>query len=252
VKLHRVFHAKRTQIAYLFFEWAAYGSLSTFVRQKLSEKTVAAIFAQVSSGLAYLHSQGIVHHDIKPSNILLFAGGTAKLSDAGICHSCESADAAIGSPEYQPPEDFSDNQDDVVIDPVKEDVWGLGVSIYETAFGVLPWRGNTSHELARNILSSPLRIPNNGSEALRDLLLRMLDVNPEARFTLDEVRGHRFFKDADGTFSLPSSPQEVPARVSGALLKEIAVCPCDENYTFEGTARSHSWPRFLDSASQGR
>jgi serine/threonine-protein kinase 11 len=251
VKLLGAFHARRTQTAYLFFEWATFGALSGFVDQRLSEKVISAIFAQVSSALGYLHSQGIVHHDVKPANILLFRGGLAKLSDLGICHSFESVDSILGSPGYQAPEDFFDGQDDVVIDPVKEDVWSLGVSIYETAFGRLPYKGSTVYEVTRNIMNEPLEIPAGGSEALRDLLVRMLDRNPETRFTLEQARAHRFFKDVDETFSLPVSPEVIPMVTGGIALKEVAVCPCDENYTFEGTARCHSWPKFLDRASQG-
>jgi serine/threonine-protein kinase 11 len=252
VKLHDVFHARRTQIAYLFFEWAAYGPLSAFVRQRLPEKTIAAIFAQVSAALAYLHSQGIVHHNVTPANILLFSGGVAKLSHLEICDSFETVDSIVGSPGYQAPEDFFDGQDDLVIDPVKEDVWSLGISIYETAFGRRPYQGNTVYEIMQNILNSTLEIPAGASQALRDLLVQMLDINPESRLTLEQVRNHRFFKEVERSFSLPTSPGDVPTLGRAIAMKEVTVCQCDENYTFEGTHRCHSWPEFLDRASQTR
>jgi serine/threonine-protein kinase 11 len=252
VKLHQVFHARRTQTAYLFFEWAAYGSLSAFVEQSLPEKTVASIFTQVANALAHLHNQGIVHHNVKPSNILLFNGGVAKLSDLRICQSFESADSIVGSVGYQPPEKFFEGEDDCVVDPVKEDVWSLGISMYETAFGRRPYQGSTASEIAQDILSSALEIPSGTSDAFHDLLVRMLDANQATRLTLEQVRNHRFFEEADGAFALPGSPGAVPAFGRAGPLSEVAVCRCDEDYTFEGVHRCHSRAECRDRDSHSR
>jgi serine/threonine-protein kinase 11 len=245
VKLHEVFHARRTQTAYLFLEWAAYGPLSAFVGQHLPEMTIASIFAQVASALAYLHGQGMVHPHVKPSNVLLF-NGIAKLSDLRICQPFESADSIVGSPLYQPPENFFEGEDDFVVDPVKEDVWSLGISMYETAFGRRPY------EMSQDILSAVLEIPSGISDDFRDLLVRMLDVNQESRLTLEQVRNHRFFKDVEPSFSLPGSPGDVPAVKSSLVLEEVAVCQCDEDYTFEGMHQSRSWVQFQDKESHSR
>jgi serine/threonine-protein kinase 11 len=184
----------------------------------------------VTSGLAYLHGHGIAHRDIRPSNILLFGGGIAKLHDLGIGNSYDDNEIARGPPAYLPPEDLSDAPDDAMIDAVKEDVWALGISMYETAFGRLP--GET------------VEIPGSASGALRELLLGMLARDPGERMSLEEVIGHHFFKDAEEGFSLPGDPAVVPKVEQAAARKVISVCPCDEDYTFEGLVRFHSWPRF--------
>jgi serine/threonine-protein kinase 11 len=249
VKLHDAFFSKRFQSGYLFFEWAPYGPLSNFVRHGLPEKTVASIYAQVSIGLAYLHSEGIVHHDIKPANILLFPGGIAKVGDLSISRTFASADSILGSPGYQAPEDFFDDQDAVVIDPVKEDVWSLGISIYETFFGKLPFEGETVYEVTHNIVNSPIEFSGVASDRLQSLLRGMLDVNPKTRFTLEQVRDHPFFKDAEPTFSLPFPPMPVPEFNKSFILRVIPVCFYDESTTFEDARKSTSWNGLFDRIS---
>jgi serine/threonine-protein kinase 11 len=202
------------------FEWAQYGALSSFVHRTLPEKTIAAIFAQIVSALAFFHGRGIPHNAVMPAHILLFSGGIAKLSGIGIWHSFEIGEVNAKSPDYVAPETFS--EDDSVIDPAKEDVWSMGVSMYEVAFGRLPRRG------------LKIEVPGSASEELRDLLGRMLEVNPEKRLTLEEVKEHQFLREAEQTFCLPATAREVPRMGRTVTLREVAVCQCDEEYTFDG------------------
>jgi serine/threonine-protein kinase 11 len=168
-------------MAYVILEWASFGSLQTVMSQKMDFDVLASIFKQVVNGLQYLHSQGIVHQDIKPSNILLCRDGIAKLSDFGIGHSFHSADAMVGTPAYQAPE-FFDDDPDAILDPVKEDIWSLGVSLYQATFGQLPYFGESMFQISWKAKNSKLEIPGNAPEPLRELIAKMLEVDPSKRF----------------------------------------------------------------------
>jgi serine/threonine-protein kinase 11 len=238
VKLHEVLHSAKEHMAYLILEWASFGSLDGVV---LAPQVLASVFLQVCQGLSYLHSQGIVHHDIKPSNILLFEGGIAKLSDLGIGHTFASADFVVGSPAYQAPE-FFDDDDDAILDPVKEDVWSLGVTLFEVAFGYLPFQGENMYEISHRVKTSRLTIPSTAPPELADLLIKMLDVNPTSRLNLNEVIEHYFFAGSRPACVLPMIPHAEPKISSSRSLVPIPALICDENYTFSCAQRSQSWP----------
>ena len=201
VSLHEVLQSKEKKSACIILEYADCGSLLNHLTNTMirSENYIATIFKQVVNGLLYLHNKGIVHQDIKPSNILLFSDGTAKIADFGIGHSFQSADMVVGSPAYQAPEffgdcDSEDIEEDLPLDPIKEDVWSLGITIFETVFGYLPFRGSNPYEIAKNARTKSLNFPHEISNDLKDLLFGMLEINPENRFTMEEVSHHCFFK----------------------------------------------------------
>jgi serine/threonine protein kinase len=240
VTLHEVLHSKREQTVYLLLDWAPYGSLSDLFRFQLSDRLIASIFIQICDALSYLHSQEIVHHDIKPANILLFDNGLVKLCDFGISRSFESVDDVLGSPAYQAPEDFSDDGN-VLLDPIKREVWSLGISIYQTAFGKLPYSGRNVYEIANSIMNRRLEIPEKASESLKDLLTKMLNVNPTMRLNLEEVRKHRFFETATKMMQLPVERHQIPEIKKEKEMTTIKACVCDLEYAFMAQSKFNSW-----------
>lgn len=115
IKLHSVLYAPSTDLAYVIMEWANCGTLQHAISNnfKFNENTIAPIYIQIALAISYMHSKEIAHRDVKPSNILLFSDGTAKLSDFGISHSFESAESVIGTPSYQSPDLFEEGDDDL-------------------------------------------------------------------------------------------------------------------------------------------
>ena len=255
IHLHDVLYASSVDTAYLFIEWADCGTLMDAINghHKFNEATLASIFHQITLGLSYLHSQGIVHKDIKPSNILLFSYGAAKLSDFGIGHSFQSAEAVVGTPAYQAPEMFEDDEEDVgngdceyseeEIDPAKGDIWSLGVSLYEAAFGRLPYYGNNLYEIVRSIYNTKLEIPENDySPLLNDLIKKMLTVNQSERPSLAEVMKHEFFNAAANSpnLHLPSLAPTGP--IPDVKIVKVPAVVCPENFSFASELRSFSCP----------
>ncbi|OHT12189.1 hypothetical protein TRFO_18083 [Tritrichomonas foetus] len=267
VCLHDVLYASSVDTAYMFIEWADCGTLQDAINRgnqnsyskgyidgkyccMFDEKTFATIFKQVIHGLSYLHSKSIVHKDIKPSNILLFSYGSAKLADFGIGHSFQSAEAVVGSPAYQAPEMFDDEEEcEEEIDPTKGDIWSLGVSLYEAAFGTLPYSGNNLYEIVRLIYSSELKIPKNHSfsNLLIDLIKKLLTVDQGKRPTLEEVLEHDFFKQAVDTPNFHELHAMMNARIPkpptpDVKISKVSAVVCNENFSFASEFRSFSCP----------
>lgn len=259
VKLHDVLYASRYDIAYLFIEWADCGTLQDAInnRHRFDEISIASIFKQIINGLAYLHSKGIVHKDIKPSNILLFSYGAAKLSDFGIGHSFQSAEAVVGSPAYQAPELFDGSNDDdeevsngsseeevEEIDPTKGDIWSLGISLFEAVFGFLPYTGENMYEIIHEIYTTELNIPKDHSYSplLIDLIQKMLTINQSSRPSLKELLEHDFFKKAVNAPKFNISPHSPPPILPDVKIVKVEATVCRENFSFTSEMRSFSCP----------
>lgn len=205
LKLEKSLCSSKDKLALIIMEYMNVGSLKSLIDRgvELSEEKIACIFKQVVDGLIYLHNNNIAHRDIKPGNILLNTDGKVVISDFGIGRSFQSADCVVGSPGYQAPEMFGnddevfdDSSDVSSLDPVKQDVWSLGVSLFETCFGYLPFAGSNVYEIAREASLKPLEIPESASKELKELLLGVIHIDPESRFDLERVRNSEFLKKA--------------------------------------------------------
>ena len=260
IRLHDVLYASNMDKAFLIMDWAECGSLQQSIKDGIAfdETVLANMFAQIAQGVKYLHTQGIVHRDVKPSNILLFLNGVVKLSDFGIGHTFESAETVIGSPAYQAPELLEDEEEDPAspepdIDPTKGDVWSLGVSLYEAAYGVIPYNGQNLYEIVNKINNTELVIPQNRrySKTFVDLIKKMLRKNPEERISLDEVIQHPFFNNAATVVSYKLRAQPTNHYDPEQILKIPAVV-CPENFSFGTGLRSISCPLCTDNYDDGQ
>jgi serine/threonine-protein kinase 11 len=178
----------------------------------------------------------MVHKDIKPSNLLLFENGVVKIADFGVGHSFASAETVIGTPSYQAPEFLSDHGS---VDPTKEDVWSLGVTMFESLFGRLPFTGETVYEIAR-ASGGRLEMPEGSSECVRDLLGRMLCPDPEVRIGMTEVAEHEFFNgEKQPVVEVAIAP---PRMKMSKSLVSVEAEVCDDDYLWEPPSVSSSWP----------
>jgi serine/threonine-protein kinase 11 len=197
IKLKEILFSEEKRMIYIVMEFATFGSLDRILeaKRKIAECLAATIFKQVIQAIAYLHRNNIAHHDIKQINILLTKNGTAKLSDFGLSSSFESACNLSGSPAYQAPEIFDDHSDDLnQFDASKIDIWSLGVSLFESVFGFLPFKGGNAFQIASSIQRNPISIPDGCSSVLRNLLKKMLVVNPLKRISIEQLLEHPFFQ----------------------------------------------------------
>ena len=116
----------------------------------------SAIAAQIAAGLACAHDLGIVHRDIKSSNIMLDASGHVSIMDFGLALAPEAVrltgeGSSVGTPEYMSPEQVRGGEVDA-----RTDIWSLGIVLFEMLTGGLPFRREHRAAVAHAILSDPV------------------------------------------------------------------------------------------------
>lgn len=251
IHMKEALHSKEEGIACIVLEWADLGSVENLINRGflLDEKILASIFYQIVCGLSYLHEQGIVHQDIKPSNVLMFSDGTVKISDFGIGHRFQSADTVVGTPAYQAPEVFGSEEDqgedeelnEEPLDPCKEDVWSLGISLFQSKFLRLPYTGGNVYEIASMIRRTQLEIPSDASEDLRDLIRHMLMVDPAKRYSLQEVFDHPFIQSGKEKVPFPVRKMIPPQLKPGTHIRDIKAVVCTDGYSFGMEEGENKW-----------
>jgi len=126
--------------------------LKTLIQRLAAVPPQAAlpIFHAVARALAYAHSRGLVHRDVKPGNIMLGKNGEVKLMDFGIVRATDSdltrTGAFLGTPSYMSPEQFQGER----LTPAS-DQFSLGIVIYEALTGVKPFRADDETSLSKKI-----------------------------------------------------------------------------------------------------
>jgi WD40 repeat protein len=174
ITVYQVGHAQDFPLPYLVMEYLEGETLSDRLRRQgvLEPRSAAQTVLQVALGLAAAHARGLVHRDVKPSNILLEAGsGRAKVADFGLARATDASSATsqsgtvVGTPAYISPEQ--------VTAPAKvdgrSDVYGLGVVLYEALTGERPFRG-LPHLVLHQVVHDEPRVPRKLNDAVpRDL-----------------------------------------------------------------------------------
>lgn len=151
---------------------------------------VGQVGAQVADALAYAHSQGIVHRDVKPGNVLLGSDGRARLADFGIARLIgdtvrhTKTGHAIGTPAYLSPEQVLGDEVTPAVD-----VYSLGLVLLEALTGERAYPGSPT-EAALVRLSKPPHVPSSLPAPWRDLLERMTAREPADRPSAAEVAEH--------------------------------------------------------------
>ncbi len=180
-------HKKQLFIAMTFVEGT---SLAEVLRNKskLDLGAIELLAKQIARGLLFAHSKGIVHRDVKPSNIMLTHDNRVYLMDFGISYIQElekerltMTGMAMGTPEYMSPEQC--HGDEVTL---SSDIYSLGVILYEMTCGRLPFIGAKPIEIAlKHVQETPPapeifrpKIPT----GLSKLILKCLEKKPENRF----------------------------------------------------------------------
>jgi eukaryotic-like serine/threonine-protein kinase len=173
---------------FITMEYVPGEDLKTMIRMSgmLGMGTVLSIGKQISDGLTEAHGQGVVHRDLKPTNIMIDKGGNVKIMDFGIARSLREkgitgASILIGTPEYMSPEQAEAKEVDQ-----RSDIYSLGVVLYEMATGRVPFEGDTALSIAmkhkgevpKNPKQLNLNIPND----LSGVILKCLEKDKSKRY----------------------------------------------------------------------
>ena len=182
---------------YLVMEYVEGTDLDRLVRTRgtLSPRLAATMILQAARGLDYAHSQGVIHRDVKPANLLIDGSGTLKITDLGLARSTEvfggdsfqetsltTHGGILGTVDFMSPEQaFNPSQVDH-----RADIYSLGCTLFYLLMGRPPYSGETPMETLllhkQDPIPSLLNLHGNMPYELDDLYKRMLGKRPADRF----------------------------------------------------------------------
>lgn len=185
IKLYEVIKSKDEIIMVLEF---AGKELFDHIVQKgrMHEDEARKFFQQIISAVQYCHKHKIVHRDLKPENLLLDNKMDIKIADFGLSNIMTDGNflkTSCGSPNYAAPEVISGR---LYAGP-EVDVWSCGVILYVMLVGRLPFDEESIPELFHRISQGVYNIPDFLSAGARNLLKKMLIVNPMDRITVEKL-----------------------------------------------------------------
>uniref|UniRef100_A0AAY4B3H7 calcium/calmodulin-dependent protein kinase n=1 Tax=Denticeps clupeoides TaxID=299321 RepID=A0AAY4B3H7_9TELE len=171
-----------------------------------SEDQARLYLRDIILGLEYLHYQKIIHRDIKPSNLLLGDDGHVKIADFGVSNEFEGSDALLsstaGTPAFMAPETLTEQKQSFSGKAL--DVWALGVTLFCFVYGKCPFIDEYILGLHEKIRNASVEFPVTPqiSVELQDLLVQMLDKDPESRIPVPDIKLHPWVT-LDGAAPLP-------------------------------------------------
>src|SRR2546421_2390406 len=172
---------------YIVTEFVAGGTFADELGRPIQMSRALAVLATVASALDYAHERGVLHRDVKPSNILVSKDGTAVLGDFGLARMMATnerltrLDMVVGTPEYMSPEQCAGRDTDAA-----SDQYALGVVAFEALTGRVPYHAETPAAVMLAQMQAPLPDPRGVnpslSPAIDQALERALAKDPAARF----------------------------------------------------------------------
>jgi serine/threonine-protein kinase len=218
---------------FLVMEFVSGNNLEQLLAHSPIPFASAALWAaDIASALACAHRAGIIHGDIKPSNIRVTEDDRVKLVDFGVARfasQVSGSDRVLGTPAYLSPEQIEGQKQDG-----RSDLFSLGVVLYEMITGVRPFAGNSLGEVCAQILTAnpvrPSKLNPLLPAALDRILARCLAKNPDERYQSGNELARALYLVArcgeklstqpnrPYWFMRPAHPRDLLAIASGVLL----------------------------------
>ena len=193
---------------YLLYEICENGTLYNLLkrRKKLTELEVQYYVIKIINALKYLHSQKIIHRNIKPHSIYFTRNMEMRLGNFDLAANINfdgkrRRKTLCGSPNYIAPEVLKRMENGY---SYEVDIWSLGVLFYTLIIGKAPFETKTISNIYNKILRNEYTFPKNAiiSEAAKDLINKILVNEPTKRLTLEQILAHDFFNQG---YSIPKS-----------------------------------------------
>jgi len=190
-------HFEDNNYCYFIMEYISKGNVYNLISQdkkrKINTQIVASLMKDVISAVYFLHNMHppIIHRDIKPENVLLAEGMVAKLTDFGwsnYMQEDEQRKTVCGTPIYLAPEIIKEQAHDEHVD-----IWCIGVLLFELITGNVPFQGNDIDTLQNNILKLKISWPRDINTDVKNLIMKILKLDPNSRLPLSEMLQHPFF-----------------------------------------------------------
>jgi serine/threonine-protein kinase len=195
---------------FIVMEYAPGESLDEHVQRRggLPLGEIGSVMAQLLDALGYAHERGVVHRDVKPSNLLVLAGGKIKVTDFGIARIASSSlthpGVAMGTPTYMAPEQYSGGAVDHRVD-----LFAAGVVLYQLVTGALPFMADTISALGYQVVHVDPPPPSTR--------------NPSLPARLDAVVARALAKRADARYGAAADFARELAQVLGGASAADAV-----------------------------
>ncbi|KAA6375447.1 MAG: putative NEK protein kinase [Streblomastix strix] len=189
--------------AFLVMEYCSGGDLQQYINDMINKGTLISddkfweIIGQLGSSIFQLHSHGIIHGDLKPSNVLLTSDFRIKLADFGSARELQEGKTSItllaGTNLYLAPEiHIAGIQNLKKKQKFSVDIWACGIMLYELLAQHHPftfgWTNIPQQEFIRRVIyDNPPELPNHYPENMRNLIKAMLVKNPDHRITAEQI-----------------------------------------------------------------
>ena len=174
-------------------EYAEGGELFYYIvkKKRLTENEVNYFFYQIVNALDYIHKNKVAHRDLKPENILLnnHKDKILKVIDFGLSNDIFEGyqlTTPCGSPCYAAPEMILGKK----YSGVKVDIWSIGIILFAMTSGYLPFEDKTNDNLFKKIVECKVEYPNFIPFVHKDLIKKILVLNPKDRVNLEDIKKH--------------------------------------------------------------
>ncbi|EOD43494.1 putative serine threonine protein kinase protein [Neofusicoccum parvum UCRNP2] len=209
VRLYYTFQDERS--LYFVLDLATGGELLGFLKKigTFDEECARYYGAQILDAIDYMHSRGIIHRDLKPENVLLDDQMHVKITDFGTAKilnpkrapnaeafagdpldgvETDRAESFVGTAEYVSPELLTDKNACKA-----SDLWAFGCIIYQLLSGRPPFKAGNEYQTFQKIVNLDYSFPDGFPEAARDLIERLLVLDPAKRLPIEHIKSHQFF-----------------------------------------------------------
>lgn len=236
---------------YLILEYIEGGELFDYLikRGKLQEFEAINYFKQIINGINYLHQFNICHRDLKPENLLLDHHKNIKIADFGMAAleiKEKLLETSCGSPHYASPEIVAGKN----YHGAPSDIWSCGIILFALLTGHLPFDDENIRKLLLKVQSGKFIMPNDLSWEAKDLITKMLQVNPNERISIKDILNHPLLakypepiliNNKNAKFNLNDlqksnfKPIESVDKIDKEILKNLSILfhNCDDKYIID-------------------
>lgn len=208
VRLYYTFQDERS--LYFVLDLASGGELLGVLKRMTTfdEECTRFYGAQILDTIEYMHRRGVIHRDLKPENVLLDDKMHVKITDFGTAKILDIPKDISGNAGFDPDSTVNDNRASSFVGTAEyvspelltdknackaSDLWAFGCIIYQLLAGRPPFKAGNEYQTFQKIVALDYQFPRGFPEVARDLVERLLVLDPQRRLTIEHIKNHQFF-----------------------------------------------------------